>query len=580
MLRRLGSSDERFKTVNFVDGLNLLVADRTDSSSDTDSRNGSGKSSMVELVHYLFGLQRSKSSVVARPALEGHEFYVDLDWPCLDAPLHVSRTVGARPALVTLSRDVTSAREVRAGSVSITADEWIEIIGRDVFGLPADHSLVGARGLTSIYARRVSQNAFNEPVKTHPQQPVAQAASNVAWLLGLDWRTAAGYQELAAREKLRTELGKAMKDPNFPLSVGSISELRGMEAAAQSRVGTLADQVAAFRVVPEYENLQAEADAAARAIRASREADLIDRANYADLMAALEDERSPEVSYVQTVYDELGVQIPDRVLRRFSDVEDFHATVLANRRAYLRDEVSAIETRLDARAAERAALGESHARLLQLLDNGGALQTFTGLTEQLAHARAALDRVRARLETATKLDQTKVEIRAERARLRQDLVRDMAERKNALTMLNSLFQRFASALYGPGRKAYMEIEPLETSLRIAPYISGEDSSGISKMVIFCFDLTVAVVAHRGGRGPDFLVHDSFLFDGVDERQIANALRVARDVCVEEGMQYVAALNSDDLAKAVGLDRSLNRHTIEPHLTDAYADGGLFGFRFE
>ncbi|MCP2311828.1 uncharacterized protein YydD (DUF2326 family) [Kitasatospora paracochleata] len=37
------------------------------------------------------------------------------------------------------------------------------------------------------------------------------------------------------------------------------------------------------------------------------------------------------------------------------------------------------------------------------------------------------------------------------------------------------------------------------------------------MVIFYVDLTLAVLAHRHGRGPDFLVHGSHLYDGVDAR---------------------------------------------------------------
>lgn len=47
------------------------------------------------------------------------------------------------------------------------------------------------------------------------------------------------------------------------------------------------------------------------------------------------------------------------------------------------------------------------------------------------------------------------------------------------------------------------------------------------MVIFCFDLTLAVLAHRHGRGPDFLIHDSHLYDGVDERQIAKSPHARR-----------------------------------------------------
>ncbi|MBN8424408.1 DUF2326 domain-containing protein [Microbacterium esteraromaticum] len=63
-----------------------------------------------------------------------------------------------------------------------------------------------------------------------------------------------------------------------------------------------------------------------------------------------------------------------------------------------------------------------------------------------------------------------------------------------------------------------------------------------------FDLTGAVLVRRGGRGSDFLVHDSYLFDGFDERQASRALKLAALVCEEEGMQYIGTMNSDDLAK--------------------------------
>ena len=90
----------------------------------------------------------------------------------------------------------------------------------------------------------------------------------------------------------------------------------------------------------------------------------------------------------------------------------------------------------------------------------------------------------------------------------------------------------------------------------------------------------AVLAHRKGRGPDFLVHDSHLFDGVDERQVAEALKLAADVAGEEGLQYIVTMNSDDLNKAEQYDDGLVSDVIEPRLTDAYDDGGLFGFHFE
>src|SRR5690625_5474367 len=91
------------------------------------------------------------------------------------------------------------------------------------------------------------------------------------------------------------------------------------------------------------------------------------------------------------------------------------------------------------------------------------------------------------------------------------------------------------------------------------------------MKMFCFDLTWAVIAHRAGRGPDFLVHDSKIYDGVDERQVARALELAARVTGEEGMQYIVTMNSDDLAKAerMGLDRKSTRLNSN-HVAISYA----------
>ena len=55
MLRKLSADDPRFKALTFKEGLNLVVADVTPKSSETDSRNSAGKSSIVELLHFSWG---------------------------------------------------------------------------------------------------------------------------------------------------------------------------------------------------------------------------------------------------------------------------------------------------------------------------------------------------------------------------------------------------------------------------------------------------------------------------------------------------------------------------------------------
>lgn len=81
MLHRLGASDPRFKIASFTAGLNLIVAEKTKSSLDTDSRNSAGKSSLIELIHFLPGARVDKRSLVATKELRDTSFRLDMDWP-------------------------------------------------------------------------------------------------------------------------------------------------------------------------------------------------------------------------------------------------------------------------------------------------------------------------------------------------------------------------------------------------------------------------------------------------------------------------------------------------------------------
>ena len=51
MIIALGSSIEGFKTLNFHKGLNILLAEQETNSEETKTRNSSGKSSVLELIH-------------------------------------------------------------------------------------------------------------------------------------------------------------------------------------------------------------------------------------------------------------------------------------------------------------------------------------------------------------------------------------------------------------------------------------------------------------------------------------------------------------------------------------------------
>nr|WP_305137370.1 DUF2326 domain-containing protein [Streptomyces sp. Ncost-T10-10d] len=88
-----------------------------------------------------------------------------------------------------------------------------------------------------------------------------------------------------------------------------------------------------------------------------------------------------------------------------------------------------------------------------------------------------------------------------------------------------------------------------------------------------------VLAHRHGRDPDFLIHDSHPYDGAGDRQVAAAPKVAAEVTEEENLQYIVAINTDSpgMASRPGFDPE--PYIRNPRLTGEHETGGLiFGFR--
>lgn len=574
MFRSLTASDHRFKSLTFHEGLNLLVAETTPKSQRTDSRNGAGKTSAIEVIHFLLGANANKH-LCTRTALEKTTFTLEMDWP--------------GHGTVKISRNGTNARHVgldpnvaRSGNLYGTDVEgWREEIDRTLFALPDDHKGVSGRALLSYLIRRVITHGFNEPTEwTSRPTSKAESRTNLAYLLGLDWQLADKYRDITVRDRTRRELRKAAKDPAWNNLVGHGAEIEGKIRLVQADLETLKRQVKEFRVVPQFESLKTRADVITRTINDISDADVVDQRNLAELEAAVADETDVEIDYLEPVYAELGIILGDQVQRRYDEVRTFHSAVVRNRRHFLREELDQTKQRLAERVRERSRLDEERAGILKQLSRGGALESLEILHNAAAAKEAELGMLRQRLETAKHLEATTQQLKVERAELSRDMNTDLSERAAQVTEASNLFTQFARHLYGDRREAFLIIEAKETSLRIDPHIAEDDSTGIGNMKIFCFDLAMAVVAHRHGRAPDFLVHDGALYDGVDARQIALALDLATEVARAERMQYLVTMNSDDLEKAAPYGFDPTPHIIEPRLTDADDKGGLFGFRFD
>jgi uncharacterized protein YydD (DUF2326 family) len=176
---------------------------------------------------------------------------------------------------------------------------------------------------------------------------------------------------------------------------------------------------------------------------------------------------------------------------------------------------------------------------------------------------AALDQrlveLRARRDALARYADAHAELQRQALELRDSVRADLRGRHDRLTAASNLFTRYAYDLFGPSRPAALTVAARDSGYAFYPVLGGDPAPGVPELTLFCFDLAMAVAAYRAGTGPDFLVHDAHLFDRLSPELAAGALDLASRVGAVEGIQYLAAIDADLLARIHAYDPAISYH---------------------
>jgi len=573
MIHRIFSSLTSFKKLEFKLGLNVLIAQKEAGASDKQTRNRAGKTSLIEIIHFLTGSDAGKDSLFRSEALTGATFGIDFD-------LGGERVVAERSGKEK-SKIYVDGGSFLKGKTCLSNSEWVELLGDQMFGLDELPEVTGRaptfRSLLAYFIRRQLGGAFTTPEKQATMQQAGDYQVALLFMLGLDWKIASDWQKVRDREKTLDELKKAVGAGAFGSIIGKAADLRTKLTVAEARLSDLKAQVSSFRVLPQYEELEAEANQITQQLKNISNADTIDMAAIRDLESALQGEAPPSLPEFESIYAESGIALPGLAVKRYDEVRSFHESVIRNRRDYLSGELDAAKQRIASRKQEKRRLDQRRAEVMSVLQSHGALEQFAKLQGEAGRSEAEVESLRQRFESAEQLEGTKNELEIERNRLMLRLRRDFAEQRGRLAEAILAFEATSKQLYESAGS--MTVEETSNGPVFQFPMQGSRSKGIKNMQIFCFDMMLMRLCAKRSIGPGFLVHDSHLFDGVDGRQVISALKVGAETARELGFQYIVTMNEDDgfKEKIEGFD--LREYVLPIVLTDATEDGGLFGFRF-
>ena len=580
MILSVRSNMPSFKAVEFTPGFNVILADRTKESTRGDSRNGLGKTTLFEIVHFCLGAGTRRNQGLLVAPLEGWTFTLELQIE--DRSLAVTRSTD-QPSRVQLQGDVDDLANVgerQLDGLAVRIPDWNTYLGEQLFGLsleePPPKYPPTFRSLFSYLVRR-DRDAFSSPFIHYRVQREWDKQVNNAFLLDLAWQHAGELQQLKDNESALNELRRAARDGLLQGLIGNLGNLEAERTRLDSEIRQQSETLQSFRVHRQYAEIEQEVNELTSGIQQMSNANITDGRLVDLYLSSLQDDQDPDTDELLEVYQEVGVTMPDIVRRRLEEVQDFHRQIVANRRAYLQSEIQRIESGRSQRGLDLQAAIERRAQLLRVLQTHGALQEFTALNELHMDLVSRRNDVDNRISNLQRFEQGRSEVRVDRELLLQTARRDFEERREGRATAINLFNSNSQALYSaPGN---LVVNIADTGFTFDVDILRSGSQGINSMKIFCYDLMLAQLWATKQPSPRLLMHDSTIFDGVDERQIAQSLELAHQEAENKGFQYVCALNSDTLpsnefSHAFDLESFVRRR-----LTDESEDGGLLGIRY-
>ena len=583
MIHSVTDNQRSFHAVEFTTGLNIILAERSETSTEKDTRNGVGKTTLLEIIDFCLGSRPTKGKGLLIEHLQSWAFTLDIT--LRGNRVKVTRAVAEQNRIViegsTEGWPEKPDIDEQTGERVYKVDRWRTLLGWAFFDLPRSTDQLpywpSYRSLISYFVR-LGPDAYTSPFRHFRQQKTWDIQLHTAYVLGMNWEYASRWQELKDEEERAKTLEKAIKTGAMKGAIGTVGELETRRIQLEQQTANAKLALDTFKVHPQYESIQKEANRLTSEIHELANQNVVDRRRIKRYEESTKEEKPPASISLKCLYEEAGLVFTDKVKRTLEEAEAFHRDIISNRREFLGSEISRIHQFIDDREIRIREKTELRAEVLQVLQTHGALQEMTLLQEKYVSLLGFLERVQSRLQEMKSLKNKKREVKTAKDNLVQTAERDHEERRDKWSEAIRLFNEHSQVLYKSPGKLVIDIG--DTGYRYQVDIERSGSEGIEKMKIFCFDLAVLQLQMQRGQGIDVLVHDTLMYDSVDVRQRALALERAHEITAALGGQYICTINSDMVPEADFSEGFAFQQFVRLRLSDASPSDSLLGIRFE
>lgn len=570
-LIRLTANKKSFRTIALNSkGLSLIVGKQKDpEKSDLGKTyNGVGKSLSIALVHFCLGASPNPTIADAIP-----------DW-------EFSLQFEVRGTVYIASRNTSSQNKITLNGAELSVPKFRERLQDILFDIPSDTKGLTFRSLFNrfIRPRKDSYNSFDT---THSKEkPYDKLLAN-GFLLGLETDLITEKHRLKEdRDRIKQIQDNLKKDPTF---IEFFTENKNVDIELkdlEDKIEQLSSKLKSFEVADNYHAIQKEADAIKRELQELKNTEIVITNAIDNITLSLESQPDIPPDKLERIYEEARAKLPDSVVKTIKDVAAFHKKLISNRVKRLSGEKARFEKELRDKRKSIATMGKKLDSYFQYLSTHRALDELVELSNYVGALKAKAQKIRDYKGLLEEYSERTQEINISLGNENRRATKYLKAIKSLLDENLNRFRGISKRLYPdkPGGLTVTNNEG-ENQIRfdIEAHIQDDASDGINEVKIFCFDMTLLLGQHN--HHVECLFHDSRLFSDIDPRQRAMLFRIAYELTNERDLQYVAAINEEQLESIRPLftpeefDRIITK-AIVLELTDESASEKLLGIQVD
>lgn len=529
-LLSLKANQSSFHSIDFKDGINIIVGRQVAPHSENDGNtyNGVGKSLTLHLIHFCLGSRKMESLAKGIPdweftlrfEIDGNEYYC-------------TRAVNDQNK-IEFCGEILKPKALQ--------DKLLELC----FGLKTTPKDMTWTTLFSRFVRRyrLCYTTFDSFVLRESDY---SKILNNCFLLGIDTELIVGKRELRDRQTAAITTEKAIrKDPLFRQYYLGKSDAELDVADLEYRISELEKEISEFKVSNNYHELEKEADDKSYQKKILENKRVLVSNYVKNIENSTRETDDVKEETLLKIYEAAQVEIPDMVKKSLDEVTKFHSELLSTRNTRLRKELERHKAELKNIDEEILTLGRRMDELLDYLNSHGALEEYVALTKQLSSLQNELNRIHEYQKILKAYRDTKLDIKA--ALIEQDKATDayLEEESKYLDELRTKFWNYAKRFY-PKKKSGLVIKNNsgENMLRysLEARIEDDSSDGVNEVRMFCFDWLLLNCMKSKMR---FIAHDSRMFANMDPRQRETLFRIVYEACQTAEFQYICSINEDAL----------------------------------